>query len=313
MTFGSHLYGTNTPASDQDFKGVFVPTRRDLLLQQAPRVHSTSTRSPENEKNTAADTDVELFALHQYVKLLLEGQTVALDMLFSPPSAWINRTDIWRLDIVGRPSLFLSRKCTAFVGYVQMQAAKYGVKGSRVHAVRRAIEQLSFLDQSGKLSEHEEFVRPLAETEHIAIVDIPSHKDGPPLPHLEVCTRKFAFSLKVGYVVDCLTKILGEYGKRALAAEKNEGIDWKALSHAVRVIEEAKQLLRDHTIVFPLQNAVLLRSIKLGLYQYRAVAEMIEQGLADVEKERELSTLPDEPNREAAEDLVAAIYEAESK
>ena len=30
--FGSHLYGLSTPESDMDFKGVFVPTAREIIL-----------------------------------------------------------------------------------------------------------------------------------------------------------------------------------------------------------------------------------------------------------------------------------------
>jgi predicted nucleotidyltransferase len=34
MRFGSHLYGTATPESDLDFKGVYLPEARDILLQR---------------------------------------------------------------------------------------------------------------------------------------------------------------------------------------------------------------------------------------------------------------------------------------
>jgi len=30
MVFGSHLYGTDTPESDKDYKGVFMPARDDI-------------------------------------------------------------------------------------------------------------------------------------------------------------------------------------------------------------------------------------------------------------------------------------------
>jgi predicted nucleotidyltransferase len=34
MKFGSHLYGTEPPRSDLDFKSLFVPSARDILLQR---------------------------------------------------------------------------------------------------------------------------------------------------------------------------------------------------------------------------------------------------------------------------------------
>lgn len=32
MTFGSHLYGLDTPMSDKDYKGVCLPDTKSLLL-----------------------------------------------------------------------------------------------------------------------------------------------------------------------------------------------------------------------------------------------------------------------------------------
>lgn len=34
IKFGSHLYGTNTPASDLDYKSVHIPDVDDILLQR---------------------------------------------------------------------------------------------------------------------------------------------------------------------------------------------------------------------------------------------------------------------------------------
>ena len=37
MKFGSHLYGTNTTDSDTDYKGVYMPTKRQILLGKCPK------------------------------------------------------------------------------------------------------------------------------------------------------------------------------------------------------------------------------------------------------------------------------------
>jgi len=50
IKFGSHLYGTETPASDLNIKGVCIPTAHDILLQnvqpvilfQKPKTHGCS-------------------------------------------------------------------------------------------------------------------------------------------------------------------------------------------------------------------------------------------------------------------------------
>ena len=51
MRFGSHLYGTATARSDLDYKAVYLPDGRDILLQ---RVRETITETPDKpgrEKN----------------------------------------------------------------------------------------------------------------------------------------------------------------------------------------------------------------------------------------------------------------------
>lgn len=53
---GSHLYGTDTPDSDEDFKGVFMPELNDILLGRIPKQFDYSTNKT-GEKNTKEDTD----------------------------------------------------------------------------------------------------------------------------------------------------------------------------------------------------------------------------------------------------------------
>lgn len=84
IKFGSHLYGTSTPASDLDLKAVHLPTARELLLQQVKGVRNDGTKADNTRRNTADDVDRESYALQKYLGLAAEGQTVALDMLFAP-------------------------------------------------------------------------------------------------------------------------------------------------------------------------------------------------------------------------------------
>lgn len=84
IKFGSHLYGTATPASDLDFKTVFVPPARDILLQRVRTTITNQRPKAEGEKNVAGELDEEAYSLQRYLGLAAEGQTVALDVLFAP-------------------------------------------------------------------------------------------------------------------------------------------------------------------------------------------------------------------------------------
>jgi predicted nucleotidyltransferase len=90
------MYGTHVATSDLDYKSIFIPRAEDILLQRARHNISTTTKVVQDSKNTAQDVDTEAFALHEWMKLLLEGQTMALDMLFAPPDFILETSPIWK-------------------------------------------------------------------------------------------------------------------------------------------------------------------------------------------------------------------------
>ena len=138
MVFGSHLYGTDTPKSDMDYKGVFLPSLEQVYLQKVPHSISTSTKKSEHDKNEAEDVDNEIYSLHYFLHLACEGETVALDMLHAPTKFYIESTGIWD-ELVANRHLFYTRNLKAFVGYARRQAAKYGVKGSRLAEAKAVV------------------------------------------------------------------------------------------------------------------------------------------------------------------------------
>lgn len=317
IKFGSHLYGTSTPASDLDFKSVFVPPSRDILLQRVKSSISSQRPKAEGEKNYAGEIDEEAYSLQRYLGLAAEGQTVALDVLFAPRWAMTeNPLPEWE-EIERNRHRLITRKSAAFVGYCRQQANKYGIKGSRVAAARTALELLTQrLDSRGttaKLSEIAadiEFIVPT--NEHMAILDIEGATDvhgvRRTVRHWEVCNRKMPFTQTIKSAHEVMRRIVEQYGHRALQAENNRGVDWKALSHAVRVGTQAIELLRTGHITFPSPNRDHLIAIKTGKLAYQALAEEIEDLLETVESEAERSTLPPSADLQWIDDFVSGVY-----
>lgn len=305
--FGAHLYGTNTETSDMDYKSVFIPDGTDLILQKAAKHIQNNTKDNSVIKNSKEDVDDESFSVQSFLRLLCEGQTVALDMLFCPQDLIIHETNDWTM-IQYHKDYFIHKGTSAFVGYTRQQAAKYGVKGFRVAALREILKYLDAYEDYHKLGD---IIRSMSlpENENIKIVIIkgPNAKEE---PHLEVCNRKVPFHATVKYAKEVYGRIFDMYGERALKAEKNEGIDWKALSHAVRVAGEAIELLNTGKITFPRPDKELLLAIKKGQMEYIEVEKIIEQGLIDVENAQKNSALRDKPDYNKADEL---IYEFHKK
>ena len=312
MQFGSHLYGTDTPQSDLDLKGVYLPSAEDILLQRVKAAVTSSRRAKApGEKNVPGDIDHEAYSLQRYLDLLAEGQTVALDMLFAPDAAMtMPPSALWR-EIQANMHRLVSRRASAFVRYCRQQANKYGIKGSRVATVRRALAILTAAEERlGTTTKLEQIAAELADfagTEHVALVDLPT-PGGRSIRHLEVCGRKMSFTASIKTAREIAQRLVGEYGQRALQAERNEGIDWKALSHAVRVGREAVELLESGRITFPLPYADKIRRIKRGEIPYETIAMEIERLLEEVEAAAAASTLPEAPDQSFIDGLVVRAY-----
>lgn len=314
MKFGSHLYGTNTPESDTDFKSVFLPDAEDILLQRVPRSINKQRNKAEGERNQPGDIDEESFSLQQFLALLAQGQTVALDMLFAPETWPTDETGLWTIIRNNRDKL-LTKKSAAFVGYCRTQANKYGIKGSRVAAAKAAAEFFNELMEIGlpssKLSAFRKDLGLLVSwhPDHMGIVEQVVNRDGDIGEFFECCNRKVGFGNTIKEAQAVFNRIYDNYGDRARKAQDNEGVDWKALSHAVRVGHQALELLRDHNITFPLPNAAHILDIKLGRLPYQVVADEIEQLLVKVEEAEKTSTLPDKVDSGFIDSLVHDHYE----
>lgn len=79
---GSHLFGTNGPQSDKDFKGVFLPSAEDILLGKFDQTIHQSTNNAVGQKNTKDDIFVvfgEYYGypeccIHEFYKMEHIGQ-----------------------------------------------------------------------------------------------------------------------------------------------------------------------------------------------------------------------------------------------
>ncbi len=297
MKFGSHLYGTDTEDSDLDYKGIFMPSKEEIFLNRIPKCYSHQTNKDNESKNTKDDVDEEIYSLHYFIKLACECQTIALDMLHAPDDMILETSEIWK-EIVKNREKFYTKNLKAFVGYARRQASKYGIKGSRLDAVRGVIRLLKpYQSRTGlfgapyKLGGLWDY---LFEGEHQKFIE-PSPNG---IRQYMVCGKILQETQTIDYALMVLEKFEKEYGKRAKMAAENRGIDWKAISHAMRAAYEVEELLTKKTITFPLKQAIFLLKIKQGRLHYlNEVSPKLESLMERVEKLSEESDLPKKVNR----------------
>lgn len=319
--FGSQVYGTSTLESDVDYKGIFIPSGRDLILQRAPKHVQNNTKKDDTERNTKDDVDEEYFSISRYLDLLADGQTVAIDMLFVPDKNILVRNIYWDI-IRDNKDKFLSKQVSSFVGYCAAQAGKYGLKGSNLAAFRLAYDFFKDKPDNDRVEKY------LAEMEgeliNIAKNNSRYHEKNIPLikfaeltlnngviqKHLQVgakCKHNMKVTCKLAREI--WKHQVDRYGERSKMAEINMGQDNKALSHAVRIAEEAEELLLTGFITQPRPNAEFLLKIKKGLVPYKEVADLICHKLDLVHEAKEKSTLPEAPDYKFIEDLKYDIHQ----
>lgn len=326
LQFGSHVYGTNIETSDTDYKGIYLPPISSCVLGNINHSITFNTKHDFNKKNNKSDIDFEIYSLQKYISLLIEGQTVAIDMLFTPKKFYVEfdkKSKLWEVwnEIINNKIRLLPSGTSSFAGYCKTQAAKYGLKGSRIAAVKKTIHLSEQLHQEDKISVHldkfnmlvgssDEVEKLLSAdgTPLIRFVDISNNKTGLTDKYLEICNRKFSINIKIKQLTEKLKEINEDYGQRARLAENNKNVDWKALMHAVRVCFEAKELLLTANVTFPRPEKELLLKIRRGNLPYKEVASLIEEGLKELDEVKFKSVLPTVADKKYAESLILKAY-----
>lgn len=310
VVHGSHLYGTSTPQSDRDYKAVHIPSGEAILLGRPENVIDLGTAAKGADgKNLPEAIDCQSFSVQKFFEMLMKGDTVATEILFAP---YDECNPMWPA-IRGVGRRLLNRQCKGFVGYCVRQAAKYGIKGSRMGTVKALLDHLSGLGAmnggpSIKLGMHEASLREWSKgREHVKWVNIP-HPNGADCWHIDVCDRRMPMTVVAAEAYKVYEKVWDNYGERARQAMTNEGIDWKAMSHAVRVAEQAIELLDTKRITFPRPNARDLLEIKKGSLPYDLVSKRLERLVAEVSEASLRSQLPEQSDVALAERCVLNIY-----
>lgn len=299
--FGSHLYGTETPESDTDYKGVYLPTIDECLLNKISKsIQSTTGNS--GSKNTKEDVDTEIYSLQYFMRLAIQGEMQVIDLLHAPNSMVVKTSPVWQY-IQQHRSLFYSKNLVGYLGYIRKQTAKYGVKGSRLAACEEVIETLECLIPRDKKRYTLGEIWSYLPINDYCFFVTESDK------FYEVCGRKFQLTISVDYMKDCIYKIYKSYGNRAWQAKENKGIDWKAVSHAFRAGFQLKEIYETKNLVYPLKDAPFIRDVKKGYYHYTndGISERLENLLEEVESAAENSDLPKKVNVYALERIITEI------
>lgn len=279
--FGSRLYGTSTGNSDLDMRGLFLPSLASIVTGEARNRLHFSTGDP-GAKNTASDLDLDLHSLnHWLLKLLPDGEIDALDLLFSPSneSCVLMQSD-HILEIFRHPEKFLNfAHARKYAEYCFAQTKKYGIRGSRLGSLRSVWHWLQKNDAQGRLIDHlDELAQECGHGKYCHNVNLP---DG---PALLLCGKIHNGTIQMEEFRERLDREMENSGARAIAAEADQGLDFKALSHAMRALNQMEEVLLTGKIHFPLKSRDELVEIKTGKIPWLLFEQQLLDRLDEIDK-----------------------------
>ncbi len=294
--FGSDLYGTRVEGiSDTDVRGIYLPMEAPASLEEAcmqRAVHSSTSST--DKKNESTDEDMDLFPLERWLcQLLPLGNTGALDLLFAHSNASCTLYCHKGMESVfARALSFLNlSNGTGCMAYCQGQGKTYGMAGTRLGVLWRALGLLEAKSGRLRLEEvSEEIVQTIATPQYCKLAEDKG---------LVLAEQWHMGRTRIEEVLPRLQKTLQPHMERILEARENKGIDWKAMSHAVRAIRQQEELLATGTLHYPLACREELLRIKLGQCTFAEVEALISRGLASLEEERKHSAYVREPDFDA--------------
>lgn len=272
---GSRMYGTATENSDFDYIGVYIPTKYDIYTNNVQHHHSIKTDI----------IDLQIWSIYKFMTLVCQGETLAIDLLHSSYFHWIMYTNEW-IDFQKNKSCFYTKKMKTYIDYSRDQAIKYGIKGENFNTLQIIID---FLENCGSddMKLYEQWNELPNDVPHVYKLNTKPYR------MYQVCGKKYQETVKIGYIKDGIKNLLNAYGKRAILAAKNRGIDWKGLSHAIRAVHQVHDILTTGNYQYPLKNYKFIKQVKEGKIDFEIVKAVLSDWMSIVDKLIEKSNYPE--------------------
>ena len=299
---GSHLYGTNGPSSDFDYKAVCLPSLDDVLLNV--RIINKKEKPEglsDHDRMIAGGTETEYLPLQVFFNDFYDGQTYALEVAFAATNGLaIMNDDLTREEVIfieammhGLIENFLTNNVKKMVGYAVAQSRLYGLKTQRYSTLGDVLRTFNKWGQANvwtneqreklTLNDTPTLMHELLQFQHVKRIEIMNAAGGTePAPGIEICGKQYSMTNRIHTIVKSIEKSLGNYGDRVKEFE-GEGVDWKALSHAIRITEQVIELSTKGYILFPRPNKDYIRSVKAGEVSLEEATDYLNAEFAKVD------------------------------
>lgn len=303
--YGSKLYGTDTPSSDDDFKTVYLPSHIDLMLNKVVGITDNSKKTTEGVKNSNGDIDSQSIPLQRFAYDFYNGVTYAVEIVWAYQSKEKDTNfqlfvDSKQIDNLMNFLLkYKNNNIQGMVGYAWGQAQKYKIKGARVKALiwfKEELETFSkfhiaevtplsmFMSYLENRQGHERYI-------YLDEVEV----NGRTLSCMNVLEKQHLSTTSIHNVLKAVKKQLEKYGHRAMDSVEDEGtVDWKSVHHAIRLMNQTVKYISEGRIEIPYSETEreFLIDVKRGDVPYSVIVNMMQSKLDYIDENKENSVLP---------------------
>ena len=294
---GSNLYGTNTPISDMDYAGIFIPPKEYTFgLRDKKELDMSIVSKNESGKNTEDAIDRKFYELKRFMNLAFKNNPNITELLFIPDKFLVYDSDEYQL-IKNSSHLFLSRNYIfdAFIGYANSQKHKMIIKKENFKSLLDA--QRYFNN-----NEVEEYLIEFARNNKVKFM---SEND----KHFVIGDLQFQKHLLMRKVKKMIDERLGRVTNRSELI-LNHGYDTKFASHLIRLLYEGDELLSTGKIEFPLKKADEILAIKTGKYGLTEIMDLADYLENKMKDSKEKSYLPEVGDFEKVNALTMNLIES---
>ena len=289
---GSHLYGLNTEKSDLDFKGIYIPSKEDVILKRDKDEINVELNIEDKE------VEVKLFSIYKFIKLCSKADTNALDLLFSYhsevekyiPEIYTEHEAKYKLIeyIYEFANLLIdTSRLENPITYAYKQCTKYGLKGLRLNSLRYVLEEakkVSLRPVAKPLDYHTvgelttDFLKLDGNNLRINELD----NKGKIEKYLFVCGVQHQFNLDLDVFIERIEEKINKEYTSQRTKDAIDGNDWKALSHALRILSQIKELYETGNIKFPLTNKEFILKVKLGQVSREEINKIFDTDMSNI-------------------------------
>jgi len=283
---GSHMYGTNTPDSDIDKRGVCVPPKNVVM-----------GFAREFKQQNFEGEDTVVYGLMRFMKLCLENNPNILELLYAPEDCVQVMHPTWE-KLLERRDEILSAKCFhTFTGYAHSQLNR--LRGHRewlrnppTHQPTRA--EFGLKEAGSGIVKVAKGVD-VAEISPEALVVIEKEK------RYKAAMRRW----------DDYQRWLKERNPARAALEAKFGYDTKHALHLVRLLRMGHEILTQGKVIVRRPDAEELLAIRSGCYGIDELLEMVDKLEAEVKKVYEEKTyvVPFSPPNQEMSDFCVELHE----